>query len=123
MTGGLGISMEGVCIETTVPSDPLKQLLVRASHFTRSKHSHIKMLLPRMTHIPISFFSVGDTISTVLSSTMFINWSYPRSTPTTCLLAFSFKSNRFSMNFRRSAPAPAFEVMFLLKFDELLSQQ
>ena len=27
--------------------------------------------------MPISFFSVGETISTVLSSTMFMNWSYP----------------------------------------------
>lgn len=30
---------------------------------------------PRITTMPISFFSVGDTISTVLSKTMFMNWS------------------------------------------------
>ena len=35
----------------------------------------------------------------------------PRRTPTTCRFALSFKSKRFSMNFLRSAPDPALDVM------------
>eukprot|EP00929_Paragymnodinium_shiwhaense_P119706 TRINITY_DN915_c0_g1_i3.p1 TRINITY_DN915_c0_g1~~TRINITY_DN915_c0_g1_i3.p1 ORF type:complete len:134 (-),score=10.62 TRINITY_DN915_c0_g1_i3:178-549(-) len=59
-------------LDTHVPGDLHTE---ERSHFTRSRHSHIMMLLPRITTIPISFFSVGFTISTVLSRTMFMNWS------------------------------------------------
>ena len=43
----------------------------------------------RRTTRPMSFRSVSDTSSTVLSSTMFMNWSKPRRFPVTWRLAFS----------------------------------
>ncbi len=55
-----------------------------------SIHSIMEIEFPLTTTMPISFFSVLLTCSTPWSKTMFMNWSYPRSTPVTVLLALSF---------------------------------
>jgi hypothetical protein len=54
-------------------------------------------LFPLSTHIPIWFLSVALTTSTVSSSTRFINWSNPRSTPVTLREPFSLIASCLSM--------------------------
>lgn len=51
-------------------------------------NKNCKHVKEKLTTMPISFFSSPLT-STVLSITRFINWSNPRSVPTTVRLAFS----------------------------------
>lgn len=61
---------------------------------TLSKHSIMAMLFPLTTTMPISFLVDGLTCSTLWSSTMFMNWSYPLRTPLIVLLALSLTAGR-----------------------------
>uniref|UniRef100_A0A7S2ZQB3 Uncharacterized protein n=1 Tax=Rhodosorus marinus TaxID=101924 RepID=A0A7S2ZQB3_9RHOD len=57
------------------------------------------MLLPLTTIIPIDGReSSGALVSTASSRTMFMNWSYPRRTPSTPRLPFSCSDNFLSIN-------------------------
>eukprot|EP00922_Rhytidocystis_sp_ex-Travisia-forbesii_P048081 GHVS01071622.1.p1 GENE.GHVS01071622.1~~GHVS01071622.1.p1 ORF type:complete len:130 (-),score=5.53 GHVS01071622.1:89-478(-) len=80
--------------------------VVDVLHFTLSRHSHATILFPLTTTIPISVL-LCPTTSHALSSTMFINGSYPLSTPVTRRRPFRDTSSLFSMNLRRSAADPA----------------
>lgn len=59
-----------------------------------SVHLHVRLCVCDLTTIPMLVLSSADTISMVSSSTRFMNWSKPRSTPVTCRLPFSLTGER-----------------------------
>ena len=65
-----------------------------------------------LTTMPISFLS-APLISTVLSSTRFMNWSNPRSTPITFLPAFSLTANPNDSPGQKAKPIlhPSFTIL------------